>query len=70
MMNEIETRVITIEDYLKTRDLMINERNCKLATYENDNFKDDELAELIEAYDFVIDSLTCLAMEVDKNSKK
>lgn len=69
-MKEFESRATTVEDYLKVRDLMVGERNIKWAMHENGNFEDDNLAELIEAYDFVIDSLTCLAMETDKSNKK
>ena len=66
IMNEFESRNITVEEYLKARDLMVGERNAYWTIYENDNFEDDGLAELLYAYDLVIDSLTCLAMEVDK----
>ena len=69
-MNEFESREVTVEEYLKARDLMVGERNVYWTVYENDNFEDDGLGELIEAYDLVIDSLTCLAMEVDKKNKK
>lgn len=69
-MNEIEIRNITVEEYLKARNLMICERNCAWSIYKNGNYEDDGLAELIKAYDLVIDSLTCLAMEVDKKNEK
>ena len=69
-MNEFESREITVEEYLKARDLMVGERNMYWTVYENDNFEDDGLGELIEAYDLVIDSMTCLAIEVDKKNKK
>lgn len=69
-MNKFESRPITIEEYLRVRDLMADERNFRWVMYESDNFEDDNLAELIEAYDLVIDSLTCLAMEVDKSNEK
>ena len=49
---------------------MVGERNCAWSIYENGNYEDDDLAELIKAYDLVIDGMTCLAMEVDKNDKK
>ena len=65
-MNEFESRPITVEEYLRARDLMVGERNMYWTVYENENFEDDGLGELIEAYDLVIDSLTCLAMEIDK----
>lgn len=68
-MNEFEIRPITIEEYLRARDLMVGERNMCWTVYENDKFEDDGLGELIEAYDLVIDSLTCLAMKADKNEK-
>ena len=66
-MNEFESREITVEEYLKARDLMAGERNAIWTIHEDLNFENDKLAELIEAYDLVIDNLTCLAMEVDKN---
>ena len=69
-MNEFEVRDITVEEYLKARNLMVGERNCAWSIYENGNYEDDDLAELIKAYDLVIDGMTCLAMEVDKNDKK
>ena len=69
-MKEFESRPITVEEYLRARDLMMDERNFRWVIYEGDNFKDDGLGELIEAYDLVIDSLTCLAMEVDKINEK
>ena len=68
-MNEFESRPITVEEYLRARDLMVGERNMYWTVYENDNFEDDGIGELIEAYDLVVDSLTYLAMEVDKNEK-
>lgn len=68
-MNEFESRPITVEEYLRARDLMVGERNVYWTVYENDNFEDDGIGELIEAYDLVVDSLTYLAMEVDKNEK-
>ena len=69
-MNKIEVRDITAEEYLKARNLMMNERHCAWSIYENGNYEDDNLAELIEAYDLVIDSMTCLAMEADKKNEK
>ena len=73
-MNEIEVRDITVEEYLKARNLMVGERNCAWSIYENGNYEDYNLAELIEAYDLVIDSMTYLAMdlamEADKKSEK
>lgn len=69
-MNEFESREITVEEYLKARDLMVDEQNSVWVVHENNNFEDDKLAELIEAYDLVIDSLTCLAIEQDKNNAK
>jgi hypothetical protein len=69
-MNEFESRGMTVEEYLRARDLMADERNIKWVMYAENSFEDDRLAELIEAYDLVIDSLTCLAMEIDKKNKK
>lgn len=69
-MNEFESRDITVEEYLKARNLMVGQRDCAWSIYENGNYEGDGLAELIEAYDLVIDSMTCLAMEVDKNNTK
>lgn len=69
-MKEFESKPITVEEYLRARDLMMDERNFRWVMYEGDNFKDDCLGKLIEAYDLVIDSLTCLAMEVDKSDEK
>ena len=68
--DEFEIRELTVEDYLKARDLMVDERSLVWTVHENTNFENDKLAELVEAYDLVIDSLTCLAMEVDKKNKK
>jgi hypothetical protein len=68
-MNEFESRPITVEEYLRARDLMVGERNMYWTVYENDNFEDDGIGELIEDYDLVVDSLTYLAIEVDKNEK-
>lgn len=70
VMNESESRPITVEEYLKARDLMVAERNFVWTAYEELDFESDKLVELIEAYDLVIDSLTCLAMKVDKKNKK
>ena len=70
IMNEFVSRNITVEEYLKARNLMVGERDCAWSIYENGNYEDDNLAELIKAYDLVIDSMTCLAMEVDKKSEK
>lgn len=69
-MKEFESRPITVEEYLRARDLMIEERGFLWTIHEGIDFARDDLAELIEAYDLVIDSLTCLAMEVDKKNKK
>lgn len=69
-MKEFESRPITVEEYLRARDLIVDERNFRWVMHEGDNFEDDGLAELIEAYDLVIDSLTCLAIEVDKSNEK
>ena len=66
-MSEFEVRDITVEEYLKARDLMVEERGAAWSMYEGGNYENDALAELIEAYDLVIDSMTCLAMEVSKN---
>lgn len=68
--DEFESRALTVEDYLKARDLMVDERSFACMAHEYMDFENDKLAELVEAYDLVIDSLTCLAMEVDKNNKK
>ena len=68
--DEFESRALTVEDYLKARDLMVDERSFAWMAHEDMDFENDKLAELVEAYDLVIDSLTCLAMEVDKNEKK
>ena len=65
-MNEFEVRNMTAGEYLRARDLMVGERDANWKMYEMDNYEDDYLAELIAAYDLVIDSLTCLAMDVDK----
>ena len=69
-MSEFEIRPITAEDYLRARDLMMSERSLVWMAHEDMNFENDKFAELVEAYDLVIDSLTCLAMEVDKGGKK
>lgn len=69
-MNELESRPITVGEYLKARDLMVDERGFIWTIHESNGFEDDKLAELIEAYDLVIDSLTCLAMEAAKNNEK
>ena len=69
-MKEFESRPITVEEYLRVRDLMVDERNFKWIIYEGDDFSDNGLTELIEAYDLVIDSLTCLAMNLDQKNKK
>lgn len=65
-MNEFESRKITVEEYLRTRDLMVRERSFVWERYEAGHFQSEELAELIDAYDLVTDSLTCLAMERSK----
>ena len=65
-MNEFESREITVEEYLKARDLMMRERSFVWERYVTDHFESDELAKLIDAYDLVTDSLTCLAMERSK----
>lgn len=67
--DKFEIRELTVEDYLQARDLMVHERSFVWTAHENANFEIDELAELVEAYDLAIDSLTCLAMDVDKNEK-
>lgn len=66
-MKEFESRPITVEEYLRARDLMVEERNFIWTIYEDDGFRDDNCAKLIEAYDLVIDSMTCLAMDVAKS---
>lgn len=68
-MQEFESRPVTVEEYLRARDLMVDERNFRWVIYEGGNFEDDSLAELIEAYDLVVDSLTYLALEVDMDDK-
>ena len=70
MKNEFETRDITVEDYLHARKLMFEERCSVWWQYENLNFENDMLADLVQAYDLVIDILTCLAMELDKKSNE
>lgn len=65
-MNEFESRKITVGEYLRARDLMVKERSSVWERYEAGHFQSDELAELIDAYDFVADSMTCLAMERSK----
>lgn len=62
-MDEFESKEITVEEYLRSRDLMMRERSSVWELYEADNFESNELAELIDAYDLVIDSMTCLAMK-------
>lgn len=68
-LNEFETRDITVNDYLHARDFMVQERGAVWWQYESGDFENDELGELVEAYDFVIDTLTALAMELDKKNK-
>lgn len=65
-MNEFESRKITVGEYLRARDLMVRERNSVWERYEAGHFQSEELAELIDAYDLVVDSMTCLAMERSK----
>lgn len=65
-MNEFESRKITVGEYLRARDLMVKERSSVWERYEAGHFQSDELAELIDAYDLVADSMTCLAMERSK----
>ena len=62
-MDEFESREITVEEYLRARDLMVKERNLIWERYEAGHFQSEELTELIDAYDLVTDSMTCLAME-------
>lgn len=62
-MDKFESREITVEEYLRARDLMVKERNLIWERYEAGHFQSEELAELIDAYDLVTDSMTCLAME-------
>ena len=62
-MDEFESREITVEEYLRTRNLMVRERSSVWERYEAGHFQSEELAELIDAYDLVTDSMTCLAME-------
>lgn len=62
-MDGFESREITVEEYLRARDLMMKERSSVWERYEAGHFEGDELAELIDAYDLVTDSMTCLAME-------
>lgn len=70
IMSEFEVREITVEEYLNARNLMVEERSFVWGIYEDCDFKNEKLAKLIEAYDLVIDSLTCLAMEQDKKGAK
>ena len=67
VVGEFKSRAVTVEDYLRARDLMVYERMSVWNEYVSHDYESDKLAELIEAYDLVIDSMTCLAMEVDKN---
>ena len=69
-MNEFKSRQITVGEYLRARDLMVEERGDVWTIHEIYEFKDDKLAELIEAYDLVIDSLTCLAIGAAKKNEK
>lgn len=68
-LNEFETKDITVYDYLHARDLMVKERQAVWERYVRGNFENDSLGELIETYDFVSDTLTCLAIELDKKNK-
>lgn len=70
MMDGFEVKEITVEDYMRARDYMTNERTFAWSQYESCDFENDYLGELIEAYDFVIDTLTCLAMDLDKLNKE
>lgn len=65
-MDEFESREITVEEYLRARDLMMRERSFVWERYEAGHFQSEDLAELIDAYDLVTDSMTCLAMERSK----
>ena len=67
-MKEFESRPITVEEYLRARDLMVEERNFIWTICEGDGFRNEHCAELIKAYDLVIDSMTCLAMDVAKSN--
>lgn len=69
-LNEYETRDITVDDYLHARGLMVKERQTVWEQYARGNFENDSLGELVEAYDFVSDTLTCLAIELDKKNKE
>ena len=70
MNNEFETIKLTVGDYLHARDLMVEERGRTWRQYEQGHFENDELGELVEAYDFVADTLTWLAMELDRKNNK
>lgn len=48
---------------------MVAERDIVWEYYELTNFEYDKSGKLIDAYDLVIDSITCLAMEADMKSK-
>lgn len=70
MLNEFEVRDVSVEDYLYTRNLMVKERSAVWEQYERSNFENSHLGELINAYDFVTDTLTWLAIELDKKNKQ
>ena len=70
MIDRFDVKEITVEDYMNVRDYMINERMLAWSQHESCDFENDYLGELIETYDFVIDTLTCLAMDLDKLNKE
>ena len=65
-MNEFKSRKITVGEYLRARDLVVRERSAVWERYKAGHFQSEELAELIDAYDLIADSMTCLAMERSK----
>lgn len=68
-MVKFEIKDITVYDYLHVRDLMTEERHVVWDQLEREDFSNDYLGELVEAYDFVIDTLTCLAIDLNKQNK-
>ena len=69
-LNELEVRNVTVNDYLRARDLMTEERGIAWRRHECEEFRNDKLGELVEVYDFIIDTLTCLAIELDNKNKQ
>ena len=70
MINEFETKEITVRDYLHVRDLMTKERHTVWRQYECGHFANDELGKLVEAYDFVIDTLTELTINLNNKNNE